>query len=63
MLELLATGLSNKEIGLRLGLTAATVKYYVTGILTKLHLRGRTEAALLAQRAGLGEQCGATSPT
>jgi DNA-binding NarL/FixJ family response regulator len=35
-------------------LTEATVKGYVSRVLTKLGCTNRTEAALLAQRAGLG---------
>jgi two-component system nitrate/nitrite response regulator NarL len=53
VLELVATGLSNQEIGLKLGLAEKTVKHYMTNILTKLHVRSRVEAALLAHRAGL----------
>jgi DNA-binding NarL/FixJ family response regulator len=50
ILELIAVGASNKEIGQRLHLTEKTVKYYVTNILQKLHVRNRVEAALLAQK-------------
>jgi DNA-binding NarL/FixJ family response regulator len=53
VLELVATGLSNQEIGLKLGLAEKTVKHYMTNVLTKLHVRSRVEAALLAARAGL----------
>ena len=52
ILELLATGLSNKEIAGRLELAEKTIKHYVTNILEKLQVRNRVEAALLAQRAG-----------
>lgn len=55
ILELLATGLSNKEIGERLFLTEKTIKHYVTNILQKLQVRNRVEAALLAQKSGLAE--------
>lgn len=55
VLERLAVGLSNKEIGQQLHLTEKTVKYYVTNILQKLQVRNRVEAALLAQKSGLAE--------
>jgi DNA-binding NarL/FixJ family response regulator len=50
ILELIAVGAINKEIGQRLHLTEKTVKHYVTNILQKLHVRNRVEAALLAQK-------------
>jgi two-component system nitrate/nitrite response regulator NarL len=53
VLELVATGLSNQEIGLKLGLAEKTVKHYMTNILGKLQVRSRVEAALMAHRAGL----------
>jgi len=52
ILEGLAAGLSNKEIGQKLFLAEKTVKHYVTNILQKLQVRNRVEAALLAQRSG-----------
>jgi DNA-binding NarL/FixJ family response regulator len=61
VLELVATGLSNQEIGLKLGLAEKTIKHYMTNILTKLQVRSRVEAALLAARVGLG-QSGPTPP-
>ncbi len=54
ILELVANGYSNKEIGQRLHLAEKTVKHYMTNILQKLHVRNRVEAALLAQKAGVG---------
>jgi DNA-binding NarL/FixJ family response regulator len=54
ILELVASGCSNKEIGQRLHLAEKTVKHYMTNILQKLHVRNRVEAALLAQKAGVG---------
>jgi len=50
ILELLATGRSNKEIARSLDLAEKTVKHYVTNILEKLQVRNRVEAAVLAQR-------------
>ena len=55
VLELVARGLSNKEVGAELGLAEKTVKHYLTAVLQKLHVRSRVEAALLAQRHGLGK--------
>lgn len=52
ILEGLASGLSNKEIGQQLFLSEKTVKHYITNILQKLQVRNRVEAALLAQRSG-----------
>ncbi|MBI4308199.1 MAG: response regulator transcription factor [Chloroflexi bacterium] len=51
VLELVAAGSSNKEVGQRLHLTEKTVKHYMTNILQKLQVRNRVEAALLALRA------------
>ncbi len=53
VLELVATGLSNQEIGDRLGLAEKTIKHYMTAILSKLRVRSRVEAALLAYREGI----------
>jgi DNA-binding NarL/FixJ family response regulator len=50
ILEGLAAGLSNREIGQKLFLSEKTVKHYMTNILQKLHARNRVEAALIAQR-------------
>lgn len=53
VLELVAEGLSNAEIGGRLGLAEKTVKHYMTAILGKLQVGSRVEAALLAYKAGV----------
>ena len=50
ILEGVASGQSNKEIGRNLDITEKTVKHYMTNILQKLQVRNRVEAALLAQR-------------
>ncbi|MEZ0172254.1 response regulator [Microvirga sp. TS319] len=49
-LRLIATGLSNREVGERLDVQEKTVKYHVTNILRKLKARNRVEAVLIAQR-------------
>lgn len=53
VLGLLASGLSNAEIAQRLFLSEGTVKNYVSVIFTKLGVADRTQAALVAIRAGL----------
>ena len=52
ILELLGSGLSNKEIGAKLYISEKTVKHYMTNILQKLQVRNRVEAALIAQKSG-----------
>jgi DNA-binding NarL/FixJ family response regulator len=52
ILEYVATGLSNKEVGEQLHLSEKTVKHYMTNILQKLGVRNRLEAVLLAQQRG-----------
>jgi DNA-binding NarL/FixJ family response regulator len=54
VLELVAEGLSNQEVGDRLGLAEKTIKHYMTNILGKLQVRSRVEAALLAYRERVG---------
>jgi len=51
ILRLVARGLSNREVGGETGLQEKTVKHYMTGILQKLSVRNRVEAALLAREA------------
>ena len=48
ILALVAEGLSNREIAGRLFLAEKTVKNYVSGILSKLGMQRRTQAALFA---------------
>ena len=53
VLTCLGEGLSNQQIGKRLHIGETTVKTHVSRVLTKLDLRSRVQAAILAQEAGL----------
>jgi DNA-binding NarL/FixJ family response regulator len=53
VLELVARRYSNKEIATTLVITESTVKNHLRNILSKLHLRSRTEAARYAHDRGL----------
>jgi DNA-binding NarL/FixJ family response regulator len=55
VLQLVAAGLSNREIGDRLGIAENTAKNHVRNMLEKLNLRTRTEAAMYAVREKLVE--------
>lgn len=46
-------GLSNKEIARELDLAEVTVKFHLSAIFRKMNARSRTEAAMLATRAGI----------
>jgi two-component system response regulator DevR len=46
ILDLIAAGMSNKEIGLKLFLAEKTVKNYVSSLLSKLNMQRRTQAAV-----------------
>lgn len=55
VLRELASGRSNADIAVRLELSEATVKGYVSSVLDKLGCANRTQAGLLAHAAGLAE--------
>ena len=52
VLALVGQGLSNADIGHRLHVSTATVKDYVSAVLTKLAVSNRVQAAVLARQAG-----------
>lgn len=49
ILELVAQGFANKEIASRLGVNDGTVRWHLSHVYEKLHVRSRTEAALKFQ--------------
>ncbi|MFP5020046.1 LuxR C-terminal-related transcriptional regulator [Pseudonocardia phyllosphaerae] len=53
VLRLLAVGLSNREIGTRLRISEATVKFHVRNLRDKLEVRRRTEIVYTAARQGI----------
>jgi DNA-binding NarL/FixJ family response regulator len=53
VLALLGVGLSNAEIARRLYVVEGTVKAYVSAILTRLGVKNRVQAAIIAYEAGL----------
>ena len=48
VLQLIGEGLTNRQIGVRMGLAEKTVKNYTSHLLAKLNLERRTQAAILA---------------
>ena len=53
VLQMLASGLANKEIAAKLAISEHTVKFHVASILGKLGAGSRTEAVSLGIRRGL----------
>lgn len=51
ILQLVAEGLSNKEVALRLNLQEKTVKHHMSRVLAKLKAHNRTEAAMMLASA------------
>lgn len=49
----MGAGLSNAEIATSLHVVEGTVKSYVSAILTRLEVRNRVQAAIIAYEAGL----------
>ena len=53
VLQMIAKGRSNKEIGDVFGIVEGTVKVHVTNLLEKLHAADRTQAVTTAVKRGL----------
>jgi DNA-binding NarL/FixJ family response regulator len=53
VLQLMAQGMPNKTIARELAISEHTVKFHVNAILSKFGAQSRTEAVVLASRAGL----------
>jgi two-component system nitrate/nitrite response regulator NarL len=53
VLQFVAEGMSNAEIGLRLSVVEGTVKNHLHNLLEKLHLQNRVQAAAYGIRSGL----------
>ncbi|MEZ5611411.1 MAG: response regulator transcription factor, partial [Rhodocyclaceae bacterium] len=51
ILQLIAQGMSNRQISAKVFLAEGTVKNYVSRIMEKLHARTRTELAVMALRS------------
>ena len=58
VLALLAEGLANKQIARRLGIAEKTVKAHLTSVFQSIGVTDRTQAALWAQRHGIGGRSG-----
>ena len=61
MLALVGSGMPNKLIAIRLGISEKTVKAHLTNVFRAIGVTDRTQAALWAQRNGLVGADGATS--
>jgi DNA-binding NarL/FixJ family response regulator len=53
VLQLVADGFGNREIGLRVGVAEGTVATHLHHVMTKLEARNRAHAASIAIRSGL----------
>jgi DNA-binding NarL/FixJ family response regulator len=62
VLDLVAEGLTNRQVAERLGVAEKTVKNYVSTLLGKLGVESRTQAAVLAARRSSGGQRPGAAP-
>ncbi len=61
ILQLMTRGWNNHRIAAELSISLSTVQFHVSNILGKLHVRNRTEAAMLAVRHELNKPEGAAA--
>lgn len=54
VLDLIAQGLDNRQIGSRLYISAKTVSNHISNVFAKLHVADRAQAIVAAREAGLG---------
>jgi DNA-binding NarL/FixJ family response regulator len=55
VLELVRKGLANKQVARRLGISERTVKAHLTSVFSRIGVVDRTQAALWAERRGIGD--------
>ena len=53
VLQLVAQGLTYKEVGLKLSLSERTVRFHMSQIMDRLHLYNRSQVLAFAEKAGL----------
>ncbi|MGH8435775.1 MAG: response regulator [Pseudomonas sp.] len=58
-----STGLTNREVAVKLALSEKTVKYYMTQVMVKLHARNRVEAVTAARQHWANERASSISAT
>ena len=63
VLRLVAKGLTNRQVGERLFISAKTVSVHMSNVLSKLGVSGRAEAVAVAHQRGLIEASGPASAT
>ena len=59
LVELIAQGCDNAQIGARLDLREKTVRNHITSIFAKLQVENRSQAIVLARDAGFGKRMSA----